>query len=193
MLCLIFNISDTIFYVIPAIITGFMIGYLLDKRVNPFWLILISTIIESALTFAFIPLINIISNVNIVETFISAFKLDGFVYKNELTYLFIFFISLIQCGLTHFVLLSDARKIGIEITTTVNSYAPYIIGLEITLLFVFIFSLFYLPLALILLMIAIYFSIFLLIDILLSKKVIIYVLLVVLLLLALFSFAIFIF
>ena len=190
-LCLIFNISDTIFYVIPAIITGFMIGYLLDKRVNPFWLILISTIIESALTFAFIPLINIISNVNIVETFISAFKLDSFVYKNELTYLFIFFISLIQCGLTHFVLLSDARKIGIEITTTVNSYAPYIIGLEITLLFVFIFSLFYLPLALILLMIAIYFSIFLLIDILLSKKVIIYVLLVVLLLLALFSFAIF--
>ena len=190
-LCLIFNINDTIFYVIPAIITGFFIGYLLTKRVNPFWLILVSTVIESALTFAFIPLINVISNVNIVETFISAFKLDSFAYKTELTYLFIFFISLIQCGLTHFVLLSDAKKIGIEINTVVNSYAPYIIGLEISLILMFVLSLFYLPLALIFLAISLYFSIFLLIDILVSKKIIIYVLLVVLFLVAFFSFAIF--
>lgn len=190
-LCLIFNINDTIFYVVPAIITGFFIGYLLTKRVNPFWLILVSTIIESALTFAFIPLINVISNVDIVETFISAFKLDAFAYKTELTYLFIFFISLIQCGLTHFVLLSDAKKIGIEINIVVNSYAPYIIGLEISLILMFVISLFYLPLALIFLAISLYFSIFLLIDILVSKKIIIYVLLVVLFLVAFFSFAIF--
>ena len=190
-LCLIFNINDTIFYVVPAIITGFFIGYLLTKRVNPFWLILVSTVIESALTFAFIPLINVISNVDIIETFISAFKLDSFAYKTELTYLFIFFISLIQCGLTHFVLLSDAKKIGIEINTVVNSYAPYIIGLEISLILMFVLSLFYLPLALIFLAISLYFSIFLLIDILVSKKIIIYVLLVVLFLVAFFSFAIF--
>ena len=190
-LCLIFNINDTIFYVVPAIITGFFIGYLLTKRVNPFWLILVSTVIESALTFAFIPLINVISNVDIIETFISAFELDSFAYKTELTYLFIFFISLIQCGLTHFVLLSDAKKIGIVINTVVNSYAPYIIGLEISLILMFVLSLFYLPLALIFLAISLYFSIFLLIDILVSKKTIIYVLLVVLFLAAFFSFAIF--
>lgn len=190
-LCLIFNINDTIFYVVPAIIAGFFIGYLLTKRVNPFWLILTSTVIESALTFAFIPLINVISNVDIVQTFISAFKLDSFAYKTELTYLFIFFISLIQCGLTHFVLLSDAKKIGIEINTVVNSYAPYIIGLEISLILMFVISLFYLPLALIFLAISLYFSIFLLIDILVSKKTIIYVSLVVLFLVAFFSFAIF--
>ena len=190
-LCLIFNINDTIFYVVPAVIVGFFIGYLLIKKINPFWLILTSTIIESALTFAFIPLINLISNVDIVETFISAFKLNDFAYKTELTYLFIFFISLIQCGLTHFVLLSDARKIGIEINVTIISFAPYIIGLEITLILTFIFSLFYLPLALIFLAISLYFSIFLLIDILTSKKTIIYVLLVILLVVAFFSFAIF--
>ena len=51
-LCLIFNISDTIFYVVPAIITGFLIGVLLEKKINPFWLILSSTVVESALTFA---------------------------------------------------------------------------------------------------------------------------------------------
>ena len=64
-LCLIFNINDTIFYVVPAIVTGFMIGLLLEKKINPFWLILSSTIIESALTFALIPLINLIGNVDV--------------------------------------------------------------------------------------------------------------------------------
>ena len=190
-LCMIFNISDTIFYVVPAVITGFVIGWMLDKKVNPFWMILVSTIIEAALTFAFIPLIDLLSNVDIVETFISAFKLDSFTYKVELTYLFIFFISLIQCGLTHFVLLSDAKKIGIDINIAIDSYAPYIIGLEFALILTFIFALFYLPLALIFLAISLYFTIFLLIDILTSKKIIIYVSLVVLLLGAFFSFAIF--
>ena len=190
-LCMIFNISDTIFYVVPAVITGFVIGWMLDKKANPFWMILVSTIIEAALTFAFIPLINVLSNVDIVETFISAFKLDSFTYKVELTYLFIFFISLIQCGLTHFVLLSDAKKIGIDINITIDSYAPYIIGLEFALILTFIFALFYLPLALIFLAISLYFAIFLLIDILTSKKILIYVLLVVLFLGAFFSFAIF--
>ena len=190
-LCLIFNINDTIYYVVPAVITGFVIGVMLNKRINPFWLILVSTVIEAALTFAFIPLINLISNVDIVSAFISAFRLDSFAYKTELTYLFIFFISLLQCGLTHFVLLSDAKKIGIEINVTVDSFAPYIIGLELMLILSLTFALFYLPLALIFLAISLYFALFLLIDILLSKKVIIYVLLVVLLLVAFFSFAIF--
>ena len=190
-LCLIFNINDTIFYVVPAVIAGFIIGVMLNKRINPFWLILVSTIIESALTFAFIPLIDLISNVDIVNAFISAFKLDGFAYKTELTYLFIFFISLLQCGLTHFVLLSDAKKIGIEINVTVDSFAPYIIGLEVMLILSLTFALFYLPLALIFLAISLYFALFLFIDILVSKKIVIYVLLVVLLLAAFFSFAIF--
>lgn len=190
-LCLIFNISDTIFYVVPAVITGFVIGWMLDKKTNPFWMILASTIIEAALTFAFIPLINLLSNVNIVDTFINAFKLDSFAYKVELTYLFIFFISLIQCGLTHFVLLSDAKKIGIDVNITVDSYAPYIIGLEFALILTFVFALFYLPLALIFLAISLYFAIFLLIDILTSKKIVIYVVLVILLLGAFFSFALF--
>ena len=189
-LCLLFNINDTIFYVVPAVITGFFIGFMLEKKLNPFWLILVSTIIEAALTFAFIPLINLIGNVDIVATFLSAFKLDTFAYKTELTYLFIFFISLIQCGLTHFVLLSDAKKIGIDVNLTVNSYAPYIIGLELAVILSLAFAFFYLPLSLIFMAISLYFSVFLLIDILTSKKIVIYVTLVILLIASFFGFTI---
>ena len=188
-LCLIFNISDTIFYVVPAVITGFVIGLLLEKKINPFWLILSSTIIESAITFALIPLINLIGNVDIVETFLTLFKLNEFAYKVEVTYLFIFFLSLVQCTLTHFVLLSDAKKIGIEVNTDIDSFGPYIVGAELTMILSLTFSFFYTPLALIFLAISIYFAMFLLIDLLLSKKIYIYVLLGVLLLGCFFTFA----
>lgn len=188
-LCFIFNISDTIFYVVPAIITGFMIGVLLEKKINPFWLILSSTIIESALTFAFIPLINLISNVDIVYTFLALFKLNEFAYKTEITYLFIYALSLIQCTLTHFVLLSDAKKIGIDINNEVSSYFPYIMGIELAMILCLAFGFFYVPLALIFLAISLYFAVFLLVCLILSKKTVVYVLLGVLLLACFFTFA----
>ena len=188
-LCMIFNINDTIFCLLPAVITGFMIGFLLEKKTNPFWLILCSTVIESALTFALIPLINLVGNVDIVNTFLILFKLSDFSYKTEVTYLFIFFLSLVQCSLTHFVLLSDAKKIGIEVNFEIKSYTPYIIGTELALIFSLTFSFFYLPISLVLLAISIYFAMFLMIDLLLSKKTMVYVLLGILLLLSFFTFA----
>ena len=188
-LCLIFNISDTLFYVAPAIVTGFLIGVLLEKKINPFWLILSSTIVESALTFALIPLINLIGNVDIVYTFLTLFKLTEFAYKTEVTYLFIFFLSLVQCTLSHFVLLSDAKKIGIDVSYEVNSYAPYILGTELMLVLSLTFSFFYVPLALVFLVISFYFAIFLLIDLVMSKRTLIYVLLGIFVLFSFFTFA----
>ena len=191
-LCLLvsFNITDTIFYVVPAVVTGFFIGVLLEKKINPFWMVLISTIIEASLTFAFIPLINLISNIDIVETFISAFKLSEFPYKTDLTYLFVFFLALVQCALSHFVLLSEIKRMGIEINIGVECFSPYVIGLEIAVLLSIVFSFFYTPLAFVLLAISFYFGAFLLIDIVTSKKVIVYVIAVVLFIAAFFGFAI---
>ena len=189
-LCLIFNISDTIFYVVPAVITGFLLGLLLKKKVHPFWLVLSSSIVEAALTFAFIPLINLISNVDIITSFLSIFKLNEFLYRTEITYLFIFFISLLQCVLTNFVLLSDGKKIGININTQVASFSPFIIGLEAVIILSLLFSFFYVPLALVFIAISIYFAIFLLMDLLLSKKPIVYVILSTLFVIAFFAFAI---
>ena len=189
-LCLIFNINDTIFYVVPSIITGFVIGVLLEKKINPFWLILTTSIIESALTFALIPLINLIGNVDIVYAFLSIFKLNDFAYKEELVYLFIFFISLVQCALTHFILLSDAKKIGIEVNLKIDSYAPYIIGSELSIIASLAFAFFYPPLAFTFMVISLYFSVFLVIDIILSKKTLNYVLLITLSILSFFGFGI---
>ena len=190
-LCLIFNIQDTLFYVIPAVITGFVIGVLLNNKVYPFWMLLFTSIIEAAITFALIPLINLIGNIDIVDTFISAFKLSDFAYKKELTYLFIFFIALLQCGLTHFILLSDAKKIGIEVNTRVDCFAPFIIGSSLTMILALVFAMVYTPLAFVFVAISIYFMVFLLIDLIVSKNKITYAVLITLLVLSFFGFAIF--
>ena len=190
-LCLIFNISDTIFYVVPAVLTGLIIGILLEKNVHPFWLIFTSSVIETGLTFAFIPLINLISNVDIVETFLSIFKLNDFQFKTELTYLFIYFISLLQCILVHFVLLNDAKKIGININTRVSYFPPFIIGLAFFICLAFSFSFIYSPLALTFVAVSFYFAVYLLVDLLLSKKPIVYIILSFLMVGAFFAFVFF--
>ena len=190
MLCS-FNISDTIFYVVPAVVSGFVIGLLIEKKVHPFWLVLSSTIINAALTYAFIPLINLISNTDIVLSLLTVFKLQDFQYRSELVYMFIFFISLMQCALSLFVLISDARKIGIEINTRINSFAPFIIGLETSIILAISFSFFYLPLGLVFICISYYFGVFLLLDLLFSKKLLVYLVTAGVVLAMIFIFAIF--
>lgn len=190
-LCLIFSLSDTIFYVVPAIISGFAIGVLLDNQIHPFWLVLISSIINAAISIAFIPLVDLLSNVPIVETILKAVKLTDFQYKLELVYMFVYFLSLLQCALTNFVLLADAKKIGIEIKEGIKSFAPYIIGLELTVILSISFAFFFKPLAFVFLIMSFYFATYLLFDLLISKKIIVYTLLIILFIGSFVFFAIF--
>ena len=150
-----------------------------------------SAVINAALTYASIPLVNLISNTDIASSLLRIFNLQDFNYKSELVYLFIIFISLAQSSLSLFIILSDAKKIGIEINTRVNYFWPYIIGLEASIALAVGFSLFFLPLGLVFICIGFYFAAFLLIDLLFSKKLLIYILLGVFVLAMIFVFAIF--
>lgn len=188
-LCLIFNINDTIFYIVPSLVTGFLIGLLLDKMISPFWIILVSAVSESILTFAFIPLIDLISNVSFVNSLLTFLHLETFKYQDHLIYLIIFFLALLQVSLTHFVLFNEIRKIGININVKVSSFAPYIIGLLLSLIIAFVFGLTYTPLALTFIAISIYFAMFLAIDIIVSASKICYALVTVLLIASFFMFA----
>lgn len=190
-LCMIFNIIDTIFYIVPALCTGFLIGVLLDKKIHPFWMVLSSTLVEVILTYAFIPLINLIGNTDIVASFFTIFKLSAFAYKEELMHLFILFVALTQCSLTHFVLLTEIKKMGIETNTRVACFGPYIIGLFVCLMIAYIFGLTYSAPAVAFVALSFYFAIFLLADIINSKKVITYIVAGITFLIAFFLFVIF--
>lgn len=190
-LCLIFNILDTVFYIVPAVASGFLIGFLLDKKIHPFWMILGSTLVEVVLTYAFIPILNIVSNTDIVHVFIKLFGLQEFAFKDDLTHLFILFIALTQCSLTNFILLTEIKKMGIETNTHISSFYPYIIGLMACLITAMIFAFTYRPPTFAFIALSFYFAIFLLFDLIQSKKVIIYVILGISLLIAFILFTIF--
>ena len=176
-LCLIVSISDTIFYVIPALISGFIIGVLIEKKLHPFWMVLSTTIINAVLTYSFIPLINLLSGSDIVLAFLKIFKLENFPYQKELVYILVFFISLNQSILSHFIILSDAKKIGLEINTRIPSFAPYIIGFELFAFAATGFAFFFLPLALVFVLISLCFASMLFVDCLISQKLAIYIML----------------
>lgn len=190
-LCLIFNISDTLFYVVPAVITGLAIGILLEYKIHPFWLVLSSTIINFAFTLAFIPLINLISGADIIVSFLTILKVNNSDYRIEIAFLLFFIISLMQCVLTHFIIVSDSKKLGIEINTRVDYFIPYVLGIEVSILLSLVFAFFYLPMAFVFFAIGLCFAFFILYYLLISKSILVYVLLGVSLMLSLVLVALF--
>lgn len=190
-LCLIFNISDTLFYVVPAVITGLAIGILLEYKIHPFWLVLSSTIINFAFTLAFIPLINLISGADIIVSFLTILKLNNSDYRIEIAFLLFFVISLMQCVLTHFIIVSDSKKLGIEINTRVDYFIPYVLGIEVSILLSLVFAFFYIPMAFVFFAIGLCFAFFILYYLLISKSMLVYVLLGVSLMLSLVLVALF--
>ena len=188
-LCAIFNPASAIFYIIPSLASGFLTGVFLEKKINPFWIILACTVIEVSFTYAFIPLIELITGVNFIEKILQIISLNDFVYRDELYNLTIFFIALAQCSLAQFVLLNEIKKMGIEINTRVNSFLPYIIGLWACLIVATIFAICYRPLAFVFIVISFYFALFLLADIIISQKVVGYVVLGSLLIVSFFAFS----
>ena len=191
-LCLIFrNFADTLFYVVPAIASGFVIGLLLEKKIHPFWMVLFTTLINAGLSYAFIPLVNYISGTDIIHTLLVILRLDGYTYCNEIGLLLIFIISLMQSILTHFILLSDIKKMGIEVNTRVDSFGPYIIGLEASVILSIGFAFFYFPLTLVFMAISFCFAGFLAYDQLCSKRTVVYIMFGSAVFLAIILFAIF--
>ena len=158
-LCLIFNlwrITDTIFYVAPSIITGLIFGICIEKKVPAFFLILISTVVQAGITYATIPLVNLMVDINTIEYFLRLVKLDEFAYKDFLPPVFIFVISSIQMLLTYIVLKEEVIKVGYEINTNDISELVLFI-MEIALIVIsIVFAFIYGPLTLLFFGFAVY-------------------------------------
>ena len=112
MICTIWRIDDTIFYVIPSIISGFIFGLLAEKKVPSFWIILATTILQIGFTYASIPLIKVMTGRDIVEVFATAFGIADFKYLSYVVPCFIFFMSLAQEVLAYVIIREELPKFG---------------------------------------------------------------------------------
>ena len=112
--CFLIDISDTIFYVIPSLLTGFGFGLLIDKKVPSIFIIAVITIVQFNLSLLAIPIIQWLTNRDIVIDMATMFKVNENQYLEYLKYGFIYFISFVQTMLTFIVLHSELAKFGIN-------------------------------------------------------------------------------
>ena len=177
MLCTIWKIDDTIFYVIPSIISGFVFGFLVEKKVPSFWIILSTTILQIGFTYASIPLIKLMTGRNIIEDFATVFLIKDFIYLDYVTPCFIFFIALAQEILAFVIIREELPKFGYVLKDPQNIPLSLCITILASITFVVIFAFIYGPLAYLFTLIALFLSVYAIAYLIMENKILIYILL----------------
>lgn len=168
------NFSDTLFYVIPALISGVLFGLMVEQKISPVWIIFASSLVTTGLSYAFVPLIELIYNQNIITVFLAVFKVDGFTFIDYAVPCFIYLISLIQSVLSYLFIRAELPKLGINMKDEPR-FIPLLIASLFCLLLVGISIPFFPKMSYLFSMWFIYFGCYILIDLALLKKTYIYI------------------
>lgn len=190
MICTIWRIDDTIFYVIPSIISGFAFGFMAEKKVPSYWIILITTILQIGFTYASIPLIKVLTGRNIVEVFATAFGIKDFIYLDYVTPCFIFFISLAQEIIAFIIIKEELKKFGMVFEEPVNLPLSLAVSLATSIALAVAFIFIYGPISYLLTLITIFLGIYALFYLIIEQSKLIYMLLIVDFVISFFLFAI---
>ena len=158
-ICLLIDPGDAIFYVIPSLITGFLFGLGIEKKIPPLFVIAIITAIQFGMSMAFIPLIKLITNRDIVFDMASIFRLQDYEYLEYVKFAFIFFVSFAQIMLTYIVLHSELQKFGMSFNESGKKSYLYDICSIASSLLVILFGFVYPPITYIFTLLAFYFAI----------------------------------
>ena len=175
-ICMIINISDTLFFVLPALISGFIFSLFTEKKIPTTFTLFVSTFVQIIFTYISYYLINAIFKVSIIDTFFIIFKLTDFQYKNFLIAPFIFLISLGQIIFSYVVIETQIKRFGYVVEDIPNKYYFNGIGIIASCLFTILSILFYSDFVLLFLCFALWFSISETINLLIQNKTIIYIL-----------------
>ncbi len=114
MLVTIWNISDSLFYVFPSLITGFLFGVGIEKRFPTIYLIVSSSLLQIGFSYLAIPIIELITGMNYLDTFIRLLGIQSYTYLYYLIPVIFMSIGLAQSTLNYGVINLALPKIGIE-------------------------------------------------------------------------------
>ena len=182
-------IDFTLFYLIPSIVTGYIFGLMAKKNFPSLWGILIASILQTGISFAFIPLIQLITEHNLIEDIIRILNVTDTTYFNNLLILIFFIVALIQTILSFIVVSNELRKFGIKNDNQKDWRLPVSLatilssGIAIGLFFV------YVPISLLCVGFAWYFAVFSVIFEITRKQKVSSIIMASMLLVNLFAFA----
>ncbi|MCQ2815179.1 MAG: hypothetical protein MJ227_02675 [Bacilli bacterium] len=189
MVVTVWNISDTLFYVIPSIIVGFIFGILIEKNIPPIIIIFVTSLLNVALSYAFLPLTKLIAGVDLINVFASAFKVIDHPYLSYIAPMFIGFIAVTQSAFSYLVIAEELPKLGIKVNDGYKMFYLVPIGIASCLTLSLIFGFAYGPMSYFFMSFAMYFSIYQIIKIIIDKNKALNILLLISLIISIFVFA----
>lgn len=142
-LCLIvtiYNISDTLFYIIPSIITGFVFAVCVEQKLNYSICIILASFVQFGLSYAAIPLIKLITQVDILLVFENAFGIKDLENLQTYEFLAVFLVSFVQELISYLVIKYGLQKLNYKVEEDKSSLLiigfALLINLFLSLLFI---------------------------------------------------------
>lgn len=117
-----FDISTTLFYILPSIVSGFIYGALSKIKCTPALTILAASIWSVVSTYLSLPLIKTIYGIDMIETILITLGVDGSVtpinesFEYMLVPSVVFALSWASSSISHFIIVFAYEKIGIKIS-----------------------------------------------------------------------------
>lgn len=138
------HIFDTLIYVIPSLITGFLFGFAVEKHIPILYTMLVVIVVQFGLSYLTFYLIGLITNN--VAFFDSIYKLVGlgeYRFKEVLTNILLLIVTQIQILITYIIVKYEVERIVLEINLEINNrfilYAVSIVLLSVGLISYFFF------------------------------------------------------
>lgn len=148
------------FYVIPSMITGYIFGLMSKKNLPDMLSIFIASVFQTILSFAFVPVIELVTEVNIIDYAAKLFHInDRFVYDNSIILIF-FLIALVQTILSFIVVDNELKKMKMKSVPIFRATPVAFLGGIIAIILAVSLSFVSLPISYFCLGIAWYFAVF---------------------------------
>ena len=140
-----FYIFDTFIYVLPSLITGFIFGFCIEKKIPAIYTLLIATAVQYGLTvLTFFALSKIVGTLDLTESIIIAFGLKDFEFKAVFIQVFLYIIAEIQIVISYIVTKILVNRLGIEVNLICkHNFILYIV--EVVLAGLSILSYYFFP------------------------------------------------
>ncbi|MFA5422122.1 MAG: hypothetical protein WC344_05050 [Bacilli bacterium] len=110
-----FDVSFTVFYVLPSLLTGYLFGLLIKYKLHAIWIILITSITQGLFSALTIPLIDVLFQVDVIMTFKTILQVGTSPNINLIIPTFLFFLALVQMVFSYIVIYFEINKFGYEI------------------------------------------------------------------------------
>ncbi|MCQ2792179.1 MAG: hypothetical protein MJ208_01500 [Bacilli bacterium] len=162
------NTEFTIFYLIPSIITGFLFGMCFTYKLTGTYSLLLTSIAQLGLTYLALPIIKAIYDVDLINVFLTVFKLDNNPHAPLMVPSFIYLLSLVQMLFSYIVLTNEIKKFTND-SENQNGFYLKIIGLLLAIL-VIPFAFFALNASYLFMFIALFLTISVFVDIVYTKN-----------------------